>query len=378
MDLIGEFVDRRKSRRVNARSNALLLDTNIGLEFEYEGVRTVNGINPMLWSVKEDHSLHNRGMEFTFSEPMWGVDAYGAIENMITTANDNGYLTSMRTGLHVHLDVRDMARAQLIGFLAYYTMFESAIYNWVGDDRDANNFCLPYYKATGSFAQVRDIVGRLFDTWGNDDIAKIKVKGASQIFHRYTGLNLKSLVDFGSLEFRHLKTTKNLDRVIDWINVIFSLKLAAQDVNESTSSGILNELIRVGPTVLLHKVFGKYAGDMLYEGFEDDFYAYGYPQAVNLLEYVDEIRFRVPVKKEIKHEDWEEVVVKEGVGPINNRYAEALEEKLYPKELGGVNPPQAKTEDPQELRRKAKEKRMAEMFGNPAVNLADLLAPEEF
>jgi hypothetical protein len=293
MELLGDFLDKKKQSLLARPSRLLALNSEIGVEVEFENVLTTEGLDTTRWQVKEDHSLHNRGLEFVFKGPMFGEDIIAALDNLYEVAAINKYVVSQRTGIHVHLDSRDMTRQQLIGLLAYYCMFEPAIYNWVGDQREANNFCLPYYKALGSLEQVQMIIKCLYMEAG-DTVTKRAIKTATTNYHRYAGLNLKSLIDLGSLEFRHLKTTMDKQRVIDWINIIFSLKDAALRVAESTSQGILSDVLANGPSNLLSQTFSRgfisQLNGLFYPEMEFDFYTYGYPNAAYILGYADKVR----------------------------------------------------------------------------------------
>jgi hypothetical protein len=96
------------------------------------------------WLIKEDHSLRNRGMEFVFKEPLFGKDVLSALDAFLTWQKKTKLQTSVRTGLHVHLDVREMSSDDITSFVMLYTSLEPLIYKWVGDNRET------LYTVTGA------------------------------------------------------------------------------------------------------------------------------------------------------------------------------------------------------------------------------------
>ena len=288
--LVGDILGKKKTRLQNKPSEAWVLpDTSIGVEVELEGVplRTLGLTLPPevdhYWSFSEDNSLHNNGAEFTFKSPMFGEDSRVALGTLLSHAERAGWLVSKRTGIHVHVDARDLSRHQLLGFVAYYLLFEPLIYEWVGDDRHSNNFCLPYYKAEVALFQAKKILF-LMHQFSLGIAARDEVLNACDRFHRYSGLNLKSLLNFGSLEFRHLKTTLSYPRVRDWINIILCLKRAALNTPQSTYT-ILGEVSKMGVEVAVERIFsGLIPKEMVTKEIVSKIMGFGIPNATELLE----------------------------------------------------------------------------------------------
>jgi len=44
---------------------------------------------------------------------------------------------------------------------------------------------------------------------------------------KYSALNSNSLATFGTLEFRHMAGTVDINKISDWINILLQLKVAA-------------------------------------------------------------------------------------------------------------------------------------------------------
>jgi len=176
----------------------------------------------------------------------------------------------MRTGIHVHLDVRDLSMDQLIGLCILYALFEKPIYRWIGDNRENNHFCLPWYKAEGSLIQATDIVRAARTEVDRDNGQIDPLFEASEDYARYAGFNWNALARFGSVEARQLKTTHNTQKIIEWINILQSLKRAT--FNIPTSDGALIDLIqRNGARQSAHDLLGAQVFGLLdHDLFEND------------------------------------------------------------------------------------------------------------
>ena len=227
---------------------------------------------------------------------MFGEDSRLALSEFFPLAKKMKWETTLRTGIHVHLDARDLSRYQLLGLIAYYCIFEPAIYAWVGDERHSNNFCLPWYKFEGQLAQAIDILGGMRDFSKGKLTRNEDVILACESFHRYAGLNLKSLATFGSIEFRHLKTTLDYNRVRDWVNIILSLKKAALQVPQSTLA-IIHAINRFGIRRTADEIFGERITEEMWKAVPDltsKIEEHGLPAGIELIAEVQDIQENVP------------------------------------------------------------------------------------
>jgi hypothetical protein len=321
---IGAMVGREKVSLLNEQSNEFILPTTeIGVEIELENVIKQNlekDLSARLqnyWDYHEDNSLHERGMEFTFKQPFYGKDASEAIRGLLELAVKREWTPSLRTGIHVHLDVRDLHYPQLLGLLTYYILFEPAIYAWVAEGRESNNFCVPWYKSEKSLDDAVAIMNFMREYVMGKEYFQDKLVYRCREFHRYAGLNLKAIAEYGSLEFRHLKTTLKYERIKSWINIIFSLKRMAAEAPESTIA-IINGVRRRGVVPTLHYVFGtETAKEMI--GLDQDLVRKINELAIpNAIEFIgnatnaqqeDELIWDVGVtpggKKRVQHPGWD-------------------------------------------------------------------------
>ena len=273
--IIGQVVDKLPSVHLRRADPSLLdSDTLLGVEVEVEGCKKglpTSNSSTGYWLSKEDHSLREGGREFVFAEPLFGADAVAAINYLCDEAIAQKWVISERTGIHVHMDMRNMEVEKFQNFCILYALTERLIYGWVGEGRDKNIHCLPWYMADGDI----DYIGQVFR---NPKEALPLIKN----LNRYSGLNLASLATFGTAEFRQLKTTFNKARILMWINIILSLKKAA-----IAWQGKPNELIRemrlLGAFGFTNRVFGNLVHHLWYADFSQHFIGTGIPVAQTLL-----------------------------------------------------------------------------------------------
>ena len=107
----------------------------IGIEVELEDVNHYTDIKP--WKTVEDHSLKNKGLEFTLLT--WHNNALTNLETLFEKVTHD---ISSRCSIHVHINVQDLTQEELKVMMLYYMIFERALYKYSGN-RWSNIFCVP-------------------------------------------------------------------------------------------------------------------------------------------------------------------------------------------------------------------------------------------
>jgi hypothetical protein len=228
-------------------SNLLVMPTCLlGVEFEYENVVTNTPPEVLgFWEAKRDGSLRGHALEFVFSEPMFGTDVLTAIDLLCKHAIKSKFAVSVRTGLHVHVNMGDVDINVLKRVCALYALFEPIVYDYVGNNRSENVFCLPWSAAHAASDMVKRIL--------NSKPAELRSNINALRDAKYAGLNLDSLSRFGSIEFRHALSTTDYASTLDWINICLRFKEAAVrlDVNATELLRMLssNGLDQFGATI---------------------------------------------------------------------------------------------------------------------------------
>lgn len=269
--------------RYKADPRLVLPNCLIGVEFEFEGVKGERITDrhsaqklackepwAQYWRVKHDGSLHDNGAEYLFERPLFGEDAIEAVTQMLKYAREHEFKVNIRTGGHVHVDVRDLSRVQLAVHNVLYALFEKAVYRLAGNNREENVFCLPWYKADAMSTHVNNI---------NSDHHNIRHAAEALGDEKYGGLNLDSLARFGSVEFRHALSTTDADWFIKWINVCLSFKRAAMKLNAQPLE-VIHNLSGVGPDNLARLVFEDLYDTIWYPELADDVWNTGVETAL--------------------------------------------------------------------------------------------------
>lgn len=225
----------------------------LGLEVEAEQVADKYNPNdiPGSWNVTDDGSLKEYGMEFV-SRPirfkyieMELRRLFGAIPKAVF---------SPRTSIHVHMNSRDFTNDELLKFLILYLIFERNLYSFAGN-RWLNNFCIPLHSNSHL---VRDILSLCV----TDKLLN------SLPWCKYHGLNLLPLVGeegssnrYGTIEFRQMIGTNNIEYIIDWCNLIVCLKLAAKKFSSKELLQILMEN-QCTSQQFINSVFGEWSNKL--------------------------------------------------------------------------------------------------------------------
>lgn len=201
-------------------------DRLVGIEYEVEhcpgislGVPEAPVREPLpdadKWSAIKDNSLRNDGAEFvSFPLPISQVSA--AVKQLFDFKKKHkiDWRSSARTGIHVHVNVRDFGLLQLQNLLVIHTLLEPAMFDYVGANREESIYCVPWYRAPGeakiaaSYLSTDRRMGfssRLHSIVGNST--------------KYSALLLAPLTRLGTVEFRMAPTWQDQDTISEWAHI---------------------------------------------------------------------------------------------------------------------------------------------------------------
>ncbi len=193
-------------------------DTLIGIEVEVENILCRADCAP-IWKHKEDGSLRNYGVEY-ISQPIQAQYIPSVLFYLHRKLKrENVPLYTPRTSIHVHINVQDMSFKQIQAFTILYLCFESLLYEYAGKNRNKSIFCVPlshagYVKFLMDFFHYKDNRNRHFMSFFYD-------------WHKYTGFNLNPISTLGTIEFRHLSGTDDVEYISKWVSIILALKEAS-------------------------------------------------------------------------------------------------------------------------------------------------------
>ena len=232
---IREYYDRLRQR------NAVPPDS-FGLELEMEGLKGM-GISDFMdafgnttgWAIHDDGSLRS-GLEFVSSVPR----AFEDLESDLVRLNrklDRKELFapdfSLRTSVHVHMNVQDLTWLQVINLFVLYLMYEQALIEFGGEERNGNVHCLSGLDAQSTVeimrrALIADIEpeNAHIRTFGRNVFRGV-VQQLTDRGRRYSALNFAAIPVFGTLEFRTHRGTRDTNTIMEWVTILRKLRIAA-------------------------------------------------------------------------------------------------------------------------------------------------------
>lgn len=176
-----------------------------GIEVEVENLNETEIAIDQSWDMTNDGSLRNAGREFITS-PSTPHQIEAAINSLYNALPSKAHF-SPRTSIHVHLNCRELTLEQIYNIVIVYQCFEDLLYEYAGKERKKSIFCVPigntqYYN----YFRAHMLSGNLYKFWS-----------------KYTGLNLRPLYDYGTIEFRHLRGTKDRHVIFTWLHLLYRL-----------------------------------------------------------------------------------------------------------------------------------------------------------
>jgi hypothetical protein len=233
-------------------------DGKFGVEIEVEGAnlptRYEDPIFDAFWKVERDGSLKGKfdNLEYVMRKPLSldGVkDSVAALERRY---QEKGSVVdeTVRAGVHVHLNIQNYSPLELMTFATTYYMLEDYFVHWSGVGRVGNHFCLRATDAEG-------VIYKLIDACEKRDWRHLNTDDI-----RYASLNWNAMHKYGSIEFRSMRSTRKLEDVIRWVELIDRLTVGAKQFNNPREViGAVSEF--QGPERFIEFVMGDCAREFL-------------------------------------------------------------------------------------------------------------------
>jgi len=194
----------------------------VGVEIEVEHPpNTEELVSKGLWQAVRENSLREvkgrRPIEL-ITLPLFGEDLLNAFTHLDEAFKEGEAQFSARTSVHVHIEVVDMEKEDLIKLLLLYTSLERILFHHCGADRADNLYCLPYYKAD----HFKTLLYQVFDALTEEDTHNAQ----SVIYNwpKYSALNLRRIADLGTIEFRQHHGTADSKKILTWIKMLLCIK----------------------------------------------------------------------------------------------------------------------------------------------------------
>jgi hypothetical protein len=230
-------------------------DVDLGIEIELEGFHKYGNcqLQHPFWHVVDDGSLRNSGREFILTyrahggnyTPVRGLDFVTALDDWkkwlaVYIEKYAAPQTTKRTSIHVHVDVREMDVDQISRLILLYATFEPTLFALMNNGREEEIYCMPFSKNWGGKVRASGII--------NNSNSGSQVHAALHNAQKYESMNIHSIVQRGSIEFRIHHGTTDIEEMIRWVNILLCLRRAAMDENiqlmdystQASSIGLIN------------------------------------------------------------------------------------------------------------------------------------------
>lgn len=220
-----------------------------GLEIEAEGDNLpMNGLAG-IWRLEADGSLQSgyKALEYVMNIPssMLGVKSALDVLNIAYKAHGTVVYDTQTSGVHVHMNVQNYTPKELFTLMTVYFILEELLITYCGPNREGNHFCLRIKDAEWLMHElVQAAQTRKFNNLKTDDL-------------RYSTLNSCSLFKYGSLEFRAMRGTGNLNAIYEWVEILDRVREAA--LKYDSPREVVLSMSESGEDEYLNKILGDKA-----------------------------------------------------------------------------------------------------------------------
>lgn len=205
-------------------------DLIIGIELEIEnlpkGLGRYQEMAYPFWHVEEDGSLRPRGEAWEFiSTPAKMGTTLAEMETLFKTLGVSDRNYSDRTSVHIHTNVQDFTQKELSTLFLIYPVFEEVLFQFInhfkapeeqGYCRDTNLYCIPWSACR----------------MNNKAIEKVfQAQSTFRHWQKYTALNILPVTDKGTVEWRHMHGTCNMEKLTIWANLIGAIMRYCKSAN---------------------------------------------------------------------------------------------------------------------------------------------------
>lgn len=224
---------------------------DVGIEVEVEG-KNLNPIDSDFWKTEDDGSLRglfpNERSEYVLKKPVKIRSVQGALEELIEHQKDAKLNFSFRCSVHVHINVGGLTHEQFLAYLYLVILLEAPLMTLCGEGRIGNRFCLRVLDAEGYVDDLRN-------AFRDGPLALARVAPAAV---RYSAINIASVAKYGSLEFRGMRGTLDMDTLVPWCQTLYRLREMAKKFGDPIN--VHDAFIKAGNSAFAKKCLGANSG----------------------------------------------------------------------------------------------------------------------
>lgn len=193
----------------------------MGLEFECESDTNLPNINSGTWRSKTDGSLRAaHGLEYVTHKPLPFDQVHSAIERLLAKVDTQEYMPlrdSRNTSWHVHLNALHFTPVEYMTRIFTWWMIEPIMLMHCAPHRRQNLYCLQVRDAGAQLNSVNEEMFIRFATRPSNVLDMV------QHHRRYCAQNISALGKYGSVEYRCMDGTLDVERIKKWTTYLHNL-----------------------------------------------------------------------------------------------------------------------------------------------------------
>lgn len=234
-----------------------LPDLLYGIELEIENTGDITTV-PSLFHITTDGSLRNNGKEYisgpaTYHTLYYGLSKFFKKNPLVTLLEEDGDYSPLsnysdRTSIHVHTNFRDMSLGDLASLLLLYQFLEKVLFAYCGEGREDNIFCTPLSQTL----VVRNVLPQLLEN-------KLDIPSLTRDWVKYTALNISPLATYGTVEWRHMPGTNDLNKIAGWLRIIGAI---IRTIKNNPFDYLLNFILNLNTTSLYNGFLDRFFWDV--------------------------------------------------------------------------------------------------------------------
>lgn len=244
-------------------------EISVGVEVELENLATNwRGASACSnWDVVNDGSLRGVAREIRSRGPVRGSRLKEDITQLFQSFQSNDLVphANMRTSMHVHVNMLDMTRVDIVAFLVTASLADSILFQHTGENRAFTGYSAP---TDTLLAKLAGAAAARYNTHATNE--GFLGFSTDSLGSRYQSVNLKALTKHGTVEFRHFETPNTKQEMISIINACISVKLLSKELSNYLvlmNDFINPELMYYKAKELLEIVFPEHVTTMNKEDF---------------------------------------------------------------------------------------------------------------
>jgi hypothetical protein len=237
---------------------------DVGIEIECEG-DNLQLINTDFWGSEDDGSLRgkfpNTRAEYVLKKPIVLEKVKDALVELNDKLKDSKLSFSYRTSVHVHVNVLGLTEDQLFTMIYTYFLLEDVLFNYCGNGRKANRFCLRLQDSDELSMLTLEMIHR-------GPVQTLLALDETSI--RYSAINFAALTKYGSIEFRGMRGTADVETITTWASALVSIRNFACHVDNCLN--VHDLFVEMGPEKFVEHVLKDLTKSFKYSKMEKDLY----------------------------------------------------------------------------------------------------------